>query len=177
VYILTERAGMATNLEGRLREASIMTERMSFPEASMRRLVLSLILLAGCWGCSPQASGPPQPSGGQAPLSSQGLTAPQEPDSAGEAQRATGHPQSETLKAPAESPQELTGTVVEVRGQDMFLARPSGVELRFRLPQDLRLRPEGRTLPDLVPGTEVLVRLRNVERGMEAREILFTEAR
>jgi hypothetical protein len=59
----------------------------------------------------------------------------------------------------------------------MFLARPSGVELRFRLPRDLKLFPEGRSVQDLTPGTEVLVRLRTVERGMEAAEILFTEGR
>ncbi len=143
----------------------------------MRRLVLSLILVTWCWGCSPQTSGPPRPSGDQAPLSSQGLTAPQEPATVEEAPRASALAKSETHKDMTESSQELTGTIVEVRGEEMFMARPSGVELRFRLPQDLRVQPEGKTVRDLTPGTEVLVRLRNVERGMEAAEILFAEGR
>ncbi len=151
-----------------------MRSRDESMEAAMHRLFLSLILAASCWACSPQASGPPRPSGDLAPLSSQGLTAPQDPVSAVDSPPAAGHPNPELMTG---TPGELTGTVVEVRGQDLFLARPSGVELRFRLPGDLQLRPEGRTLEDLAPGTEVMVRIRNVERGMEASEILFEEAR
>jgi hypothetical protein len=71
----------------------------------------------------------------------------------------------------------LTGTIVEVQEAEIFLTRPSGVELKFRLPQDIRLHPEGKSLQDLTPGTEVLVRLRTVERGMEAAEIHFLEGR
>jgi hypothetical protein len=143
----------------------------------MRRLVLSWILLTCCWGCSPQASGPPQPAGGEVPLSSRALTAPQDPATPHQPPGASTLRKSETLPDPAEAPQELTGTIVEVRDAEMFLTRPSGVELRFRLPRDLRLLPEGRSVQDLTPGTEVLVRLRTVERGMEAAEILFAEGR
>ncbi|MGI5842943.1 MAG: hypothetical protein ACOX9B_01980 [Candidatus Xenobium sp.] len=143
----------------------------------MSRLILAWILLTCCWGCSPQASGPPQPAGGGVPLSSQTLTPPQETATPYQTPDASTVRKSETFPDLAEVSQELTGTIVEVQEAEIFLTRPSGVELRFRLPQDIRLHPEGKSVRDLTPGAEVLVRLRTVERGMEAAEIHFLEGR
>ncbi len=133
----------------------------------MRNLALFLLVAVACLACAPRASGPPQPGGEGAALNSQAFTSPEPQE----------HPQATAPARPAEASEELAGTVVEVRDDQLYLVRPSGVELRFLLPPDVRFQPEGRSRADLTAGARVKVQVRHVERGMEVSRLVFEPGR
>ena len=54
--------------------------------------------------------------------------------------------------------------------------RPSGVELRFLLPQDVPIEPQGHTRADLVEGARVRVRVGHLERGMAVLRLVLEAA-
>ena len=75
-----------------------------------------------------------------------------------------------------EAPEEMSGVIVEIRGDELFLERPSGVELRFLLPQDVPIEPQGHTRADLVEGARVRVRVGHLERGMAVLRLVLEAA-
>ena len=146
----------------------------------MRTLVLALMLSLACLACAPQASGPPRPGGEGSRLESGTFTRPEPPAPSPRALAVEGEPQEHrhptTGTRPTEAPEEMTGTVVEVRGDELFLERPSGVELRFFLPQDVPIEPQGRTRADLVEGARIRVQVGHLERGMAVLRLVLEAA-
>lgn len=63
------------------------------------------------------------------------------------------------------------GAVVSVQEKELILARPGGTELRFLLPEDLKVLPEGKTRADLKEGTRIKIEINTMEKGMEAKTI------
>lgn len=142
-----------------------------------RFLALVLTLALAGPACAPRASGPPRPGGEGTRLESGAFTSPEPPARSPQVlpvdSENPDRPHAVTRTNPGEAPEELTGTVVEVRGDELFLQRPSGVELRFLLPQDVRIEPQGRTRADLVRGARVRVQVRHLERGMGVARLIL----
>lgn len=171
----------------------------------MRKFLIALAILSLSTACAPQASGPPAGDSG-ATTSSSGLTAPASPAAATSpdagatpAGMPSGHPpmpgDSASGMPPGHPPMSegaapppghmdsggsnvtaTDGAVVSVTDKEMIMARPGGTELRFILPDDLKVLPEGKTVADLKEGTKVNIDIRTVERGMEAQTITIQDA-
>ncbi|HXE71985.1 MAG TPA: hypothetical protein VNO81_04945 [Candidatus Nitrosotenuis sp.] len=152
------------------------------------RLALFLSLLALILvGCAPQADGPPipqqaapeptAPAGGGTALPSGHPTvlAVQEPGAL-----PSGHPAVTPGQLPsprhgaAQDPREIRqtqGTVVSVTETELILALASGSQLRFHLPQGLKVQPGGAPVTSLKSGDRIKVGIRPLEQGMEAASI------
>ena len=166
----------------------------------MRNFVLALVLLAASAACAPQASGPPQTgetatsqtvsspeaaaSAGApteaSPAAPDTMASPAAPDAmASPGELPPGHPQVTGGASPPPSHMtaggmnvtETEGAVVKVEGDEMILARPSGTELKFLLPHDMKMLPPGKTREDLKEGTRIQIQIRTSEKGMEAQTI------
>jgi len=146
----------------------------------MRTLALALMLTLACLACAPQASGPPRPGGEGSRLESGAFTRPEPPAPSPRAPavdvEAREHRHPTAPNGPTEAPEEMSGVIVEIRGDELFLERPSGVELRFLLPQDVPIEPQGHTRADLVEGARVRVRVGHLERGMAVLRLVLEAA-
>lgn len=164
----------------------------------MRNFVLALAILALSVACAPQASGPPATGGDTTTTSSQGVSSP-EPAPATEAPASPGASPA-AAASPGELPAghppmgggvtpppghmgeggtmnvtETEGAVVEAKGEELFLSTPKGVELKFYIPKDVKILPEGKTQADLKEGTRVKIAIRQVDRGMETETITIED--
>lgn len=165
----------------------------------MRKFLIALAILSLSTACAPQASGPPAGDSG-ATTSSSGLSAPETPAGGPDAAATpAGHPPMDGASPGAAMPPghppmsggaspppghmdagganvtSTDGAVVSVQGTEMIMARPGGTELRFILPEDLKILPEGKTREDLKEGTRIAIDIRTVEKGMEAKTITIQD--
>lgn len=136
---------------------------------------------------SPEAMPPggASPAASPAAAASPGQLPPGHPAaSASPGQLPPGHPSVTTGASPPPSHMtdsgkmnvaETEGAVVAVQGEELFLSRPNGIELKFYIPKDVKFMPEGKTAADLKEGTRVKIHIRQVERGMEADAITLEE--
>lgn len=162
----------------------------------MRKFLIAVAILTLSTACAPQASGPPAGDSGTT-TSSSGLSAPASPDAA--AATPAGHPPMDGASPGAAMPPghppmaggaspppghmdsgganvtSTDGAVVSVQGTEMIMARPGGTELRFILPEDLKILPEGKTREDLKEGARIAIEIRTVEKGMEAKTITIQD--